>query len=649
MAANGRLHATVPLLDGGPNRGTDAAHIADTQLSDGCNLRYVDGALRTRAGLVTDLTRQDLSALMDGVQYMTDRDGYLLVLSWGDSEAYGELCLTVFDRDGVPTGGFFSHMGILGLRGFLVAAGNADSVQPYTTLLFTNEARVYGIHAADGRVTDLTDTGYVPLLRPSGVPTADRTDHTLTGVPAEPLNRLSDLFRCRYSTDGVGIYYYLPTFRTDAPITVELCRRDGTLTFVAEGDESEPVGGYTLQVDRHGGCVWFAQDGAPVALPSEGLRGDLTVTLSVTSRGGARPGKMRFGTWYGGDRSGTVSGSRLFLGGEDGFVMWSAVGDPLYFPATAYAQVGDPDEPVTAFGKQGELLVLFKAHSLYAVEYLRSDTATAEQVERGEVTDVTATALFPITPIHAEIGCDLPQTVALLGNRLLWACAAGTVYTLSGTGALSDRRVTVVSEPIRPLLRARRPTVAAAVVTDGRYRLLWDQTLFTATDDTAPRWWRDDISTIGAMPSGLCRVDGALRLAAAYTVGNVQILFWFSEAGAADTVITHTGEHWGEAVYTLTPRPVVGFCTTKQFDFGTPDAYKRVTHLFADATASGAVKASYVTERGTYTDLPRVPRDGVRLTPGLSRLRRIALRLEGEGLAVGSITFHLKEEQGWPN
>ena len=643
MAANGRIRATVPALDGGLNVGADAACIADTQLSDGCNLRYRAGALRTRQGFVTATERFSVGALGKQTQYFTDRDGYLLVLSWGDTEAYGELRLTVFDRDGVPTGGYFGHMGQLGLRGFLVAAGNADGVRPYTALLFTNEGCVYGVHAANGTVAELTESAYVPLYRTGGVAAADRADHTLTGVQAEPFNALCDRFRCRYSTDGTGIYYYLPPFRTDGPITVEVRRRDGDLTFTLESyEDAVTVGAYTLQVDRLGGCVWFAQNGTPTALAGEGVRGDVTVTLGRAAPAAATLEQMRFGTWYGGDRSSAISGTRLFLGGEDGFVMWSAVGDPLYFPVTAYAQVGETDEPVTAFGKQGELLVVFKEHSLYAVEYLRSDTATVDEVTSGTVTDVTATAVFPITPIHAEIGCDLPDTVALLGNRLTWACADGTVYTLTGTGALSDRRVTAISEPIRPLLRTGRPEVAAATVIDGRYRLLWDDTLFTATDETKPRWWRDSFNETGAAPLSLCRVDGRLRIAAAYTVGNVRVLFWFAQEGEADTAISHTGAHWGEAVYTLTPRPVVGWCTTKQFDFGTPDAYKRITHLFADATADGAVTAAYVTERGTYPDLPRTPRDGVRLTPGITRFRRCALRLEGEGLQVGSVTLHVR-------
>ncbi len=640
MHKNNRVAATVPALSGGLNVGTDPTLIGDTQLSDCCDMHWRDGMLRTREGFVTDSWHFNKTAIGHRTRYFTDRDGYLLTLASTDTDVNGDVYVTVFDRNGVPTGATFSVGGQKGLNGFFVSVGHDEAFATYSSLLFLNNGDIYGVHAGNNVWEQLYDKAYIPLYMTGGSPVESRAETALTGTRVEPYNRLTEWFRCTYSTNGTGIYYYLPKLREGSALTVTLTRAGGRHTFVIENWErlSATVGGYQVQLDNTGNCFWFVKDGKPCAVPSEGVRGDVTVLAQRASTGGPSVAGMHCGTWYGGDRSSEAGGTRLFLGGGH-YVMWSALNNPLYFPETAYASLGDPDEAFTAFGKQGEWLLLFKEHSLYAAEYVRSDTVTVEDVESGAVTDTTATAVFPITPIHTEIGCDLPETVALLGNRLVWACADGTVYTLSTSGQLSQRTVTVISEPIRPLLRAGKPALSAGCVIDGKYLLLWDNTLFLATDEATPRWARWSFDGTGAKAQSLCRVNGQLRIPAAYEVANVVVMFWFWQAGEQDTAITHSGTGWANAVYTFTPQTVRGRLCTKQFDLGAPDEYKRLTGVFADAAAQGKVRAAYVTEQGVYADVERIPRDGVRLTPSVSRCRRFALRLEGQALRVGSITW----------
>lgn len=642
LSKNSRVTATVPALSGGLNVGTDPTLIGDTQLSDCRDMQWKDGMLRTRRGFVTDDKHFDNFALGTRTQYFTDRDGYLLMLAATDTEAYSDVYVTVFDQNGVPTGGYFNTMASRGTCGFLVPVGSDDALAAYTALLFLSNGDIYGVHAGHNVWEQLYDKAYVPLYMTGGRPVTSRAETALTGTRVEPYNRLTEWFRCTYSTDGAGIYYYLPKLREGSALSVTLTRASGRLTFTIAnwGRVSATVGGYQVQLDNTGNCFWFLKDGKPCAVASEGIRDDVTAEAQHGYVTGPAITSMRFGTWYGGDRSAAAGGTRLFLGGGH-YVMWSALNNPLYFPVTAYASVGDPDEELTAFGKQGEWLLLFKEHSLYAAEYVRGDTVTVEDVESGAVTDTTATAVFPITPIHTEIGCDLPKTVALLGNRLVWACADGTVYTLSTSGQLSQRTVTVISEPIRPLLRERIPAASAGAVIDGEYLLLWDNTLFVATDEAAPRWTRWSFDGTGATAQSLCRVGGKLRIPAAYTVGNAEVLYWFWQVGEQDTVIMHTGTSWADAAYTFTPQTVRGLLCTKQFDLSAPDEYKRLVGVFADAAANSKVGAAYVTEQGVYTDIERTARDGVRLTPSVSRCRRFALRLEAENLRVGSITWRV--------
>ena len=69
--------------------------------------------------------------------------------------------------------------------------------------------------------------------------------------------------------------------------------------------------------------------------------------------------KMTKATWFGGDRSGVAGGTRLFVTGnpdKPNLVHWSSLNDPTYFPENNYAYIGDELSPVTAFGKQADML-----------------------------------------------------------------------------------------------------------------------------------------------------------------------------------------------------------------------------------------------------------------------------------------------------
>lgn len=69
--------------------------------------------------------------------------------------------------------------------------------------------------------------------------------------------------------------------------------------------------------------------------------------------------------WFGGDAAGISGGSRVFLGAntdekEKSLVIWSGLNNPLYFPENCYAYVGNNSQGVTAFGRQSDMLVIFK-------------------------------------------------------------------------------------------------------------------------------------------------------------------------------------------------------------------------------------------------------------------------------------------------
>lgn len=58
-------------------------------------------------------------------------------------------------------------------------------------------------------------------------------------------------------------------------------------------------------------------------------------------------------------------GTRLFLGSNTeetnkNLVVWSDPDNPLYFPENNYFSVGENSSAVTGFGRQADMLVIFK-------------------------------------------------------------------------------------------------------------------------------------------------------------------------------------------------------------------------------------------------------------------------------------------------
>lgn len=167
---------------------------------------------------------------------------------------------------------------------------------------------------------------------------------------------------------------------------------------------------------------------------------------------------MSFGEWYGSGSEGISGGSRLFLGGSalnKSMIRYSAANNPLYFPENNYINVGDTTTAVTGFGKQSNMLVIFKERETYYTYQADGMSYTAEDAETGRIqgTEVNA-ATFPIIQIHSEIGCDLPNTIALCSNKLCWMNKDGKVYTLTDSNQYSTSNIWEIGTNVERLLKA---------------------------------------------------------------------------------------------------------------------------------------------------------------------------------------------------
>lgn len=257
-------------------------------------------------------------------------------------------------------------------------------------------------------------------------------------------------------------------------------------------------------------------------------------------------------TWFGGARSGLESGTRLFLSGSDtepNLLRWSALNMQNYFPENNFAYVGN-DTLITAFGKQENYLVLFKADELYAMEYLYD-------VDNGKTT-----VYFPVTPISPSIGCDCPNTIQLINDRLVWAHSRGYVYTLVGANQYSERSVRELSLYIRPAL-AKDAMLSSAVSADykGHYLLL--------AGNKGYIWNYDAMPFLNSESSQEAQ----------------EMLAWYLwDIDSVDSLFVNAGKLYctidGNEYVFEDGHAVPCSYSTKLFAFDAPFLYKRVSQLF---------------------------------------------------------------------
>lgn len=505
MPATRTHRIRVPRLDGGLNLDEVATAVADNQITECHNLWWHNGALRTRPGL-TAITGHVgeyniIQPIGEGetlfIHYAPDGEGRrrfypLLQRVDGSVERFGLMpfeYVTSYDDPSTPCTVFGCH-----------APHGAD----YDFVFFLGSGELLTYTAATERLAYADP--YVPHVSVDGAPTVHRRTGSPAGTLLEYPNRLCNECLCTYSTDGVGTYFYIPaafrgaemraTVTLGIPARGEALVLDITLphtftpaTFhLEEGLYTQVTLGHSYDREHgvlrlYGTATRVGGGTTIVPLPPDS-RNNLRVSL--TGYADYDPSvicRMTMATWFGGERSGVGGGTRLFVAGDSLHphrLCWSHVDNPLYFPSANTAYVGDSHAPITAFGKQSDMLIIFKTHEIYAAEYVaRTDPIT--EVLPNEEERQAYRAYFPITPLHATVGCDCPDSVQLVNNKLLWLTSAGQLYMLTGINRDSERNVRRITSMISPALAAhpiKERLAASGGEHDGRYMLAVGHTVY---------------------------------------------------------------------------------------------------------------------------------------------------------------------------
>ncbi len=293
-------------------------------------------------------------------------------------------------------------------------------------LYYKNQGGYYGIAVDDTTVTCEEVVAYTPIILINTDPT------TANGDEYQSENRLSGQKTVWYSTvEGVKVYH-LPVQTVES---VDEVRVDGTI--LTEGE------GYEVNLDA--GTVTFTVEPShhtPIRVN--------TVQITYTK---ANPTAYRSimdcpcAAVYGGDRNVCV-----VLGGgatQPNAYFWCgnhAVMDPGYFPMEQYNLAGDAQDAITGFGRQQNMLVIFKERSI------GRSTLSMTEMANGR-----ALLTMNYTAINAAIGCDLPRSIQLIENNLVFASTRNGICIIRDSSSAYENNITPISRKVDngllPLLR----------------------------------------------------------------------------------------------------------------------------------------------------------------------------------------------------
>lgn len=442
-----------PRLDGGLNNWELDYRLDANESPEMENLMWKDGALCCRDGqtrLTAETPGTGWSAyerLYWGCGFFHIGTGlYYVALAGQAAEAESMTYTRILDRVPENRGSWFMYSG---------------------ALFYKNRGGYFRIdYTPDGesRFCASEVPAYTPVIQINTEPA------TAAGDAYQPENRLSPQKELWYSTAQGVTEYHLPVREVDRVDKV-----------VVDGVELAEGTHYT--VDLTEGVVTFLTEPThhdPVQVN--------TVKITYTKPNADAYNSVMdcpYAAVYGGDQDICV-----VVGGctaQPNAYFWNGnhiVMDAGYFPMEQYNLAGATEEAITGFGRQQAMLVIFKEHSTG-----RAAMGTQE-MGSGRVL-----ITMNYTSINSRIGCDLPWSIQLVENNLVFANTEQGVHMVLDSSSAHENNIVSLSRKVDNTLLSRvRQAETVCSFDDGeRYWLVadeaayvWDYTLSAYKD---PSWF----------------------------------------------------------------------------------------------------------------------------------------------------------------
>ena len=708
---------TVPKLSGGTNLRDAVTMVEDNQLTDSKNMWFKGNILKTRPGLKTNCLlefdgfnpglggREEEQIKAENATYVKDGRLYRLVSRHTAFQ---------YSNDGNDLNDQISH-----IQFFWVSDTDDEKIElPAITgpekICFTNyfvaqhkkdifcfcktrdnEGIIYKLGTDTWAKVEEKDI-HKPLIYSHCVVTS-KSDGGFKGTQIEGLNMLGNAYRMIYSTvnkslldnsdensthfmtytvpfsgeknaiDNVERVLKVKITQPDGYVVTHTVKREGA-EWVEDGYNSDnlqltlgQIGGGNLLIN------FMSKDGGIATVKASDYIEDNMEIIAPYYLEPEIPNKvfsMTQSEWFGGDALGISGGTRLFLCGntndeEKSLVLWSGLDNPLYFPENCYAYVGNSNQAVTGFGRQNDTLVIFKERETYYTQYMRNSDITAQDLIDQSVVDYAASSVyFPMIQLHPNIGCDLPDTVQLCRNRLVWACSDGNVYTLMSEDQYSERNIYCISDMIKRKLK-NETGKAYSADWNGHYMLFYGSNIYvmnyesygyvyassynkTSDAQLMIPWWYWKLPE-SSVPQTVFVCAGAPLLVFSSSAAGTLTVSVFDERTFTD----NTGEK----------KEIPSMFVTKIFDFGAPHYFKNVTLINAAFGNNGArpISTFFVTEQGeeesetlmlTESGEDEYSPDFVhnrQLRPSLGPINRIGFKAECTGyMSLDSISLYYR-------
>ena len=463
-------HATqvvdFPRLDGGLNLWELSYRMKSNQSPEMKNLWWQDGVLQCR----------------DGQSYLSDEDlgtGYSCSSSLFWDYAFFHIgdklyCMNPMSenpRMTVLTTGVPENRGTFFLYDRWLYYKNRGGFYK-----ITYNSRWTNLFQAD----DILAEAHTPIIMLNTDPS------TGAGELYQPENRLSAKKTVQYTAvDGVA-FYKLPVSGVDSIDAVVV---DGVTK--AQGTD------YT--VDLTAGSVTF-KSAPPVHNPPVNNTVEITYSKENLTALNSVMG-CPYASVYGVNNAAVIvlggsetQANAFYWNGNDSYGMHDA-----YWPMTNYQLAGDSEDGITGFGVQHGNLIVLKNRSVGKATY---------EIDSVEDRD---TILLTYTEINNRIGCDLPWTIELIENNIVFCNSVGGVHMVRDSSAALENNIECLSKningtPTRPGLlhdvREARGGVTCCHDDDNRYWVcanghayLWDYVLSTWN---TPSWfYMDNINAVG--------------------------------------------------------------------------------------------------------------------------------------------------------
>ena len=664
MNSQRRQKVSIPKLNGGVNYRDAMNLVEDNQLTDVKNMWFKDGALRTRYGVTVnkgDVNPQSEFSNGRAARCFCKSSGITYVIDSKTNQSGGASdtwCVRAFDVDGDYIGQSQNMVGVVSLIvpfGQTINGGVYDAIAyQYSGSATTN---IWGIQVESNSVSVEQLSPYVPTVMVSGSGDKVTGTESTKGYLLEGYNLLTNEYISFYNTDAESTKYYLP-IESQGRVKIEFSQ--GYENYVWEGrvGDTELEGeGTSITATITKTFVEFSSPLPEIELKSNNLK---VSTSRVGSTADIVPSLTTY-EWFGGSSSGIFGGTRLFLAGDvaaPNRVYFSSKDNPLYFSENNKFGVGSADSAVTAFGKQSNMLVIFKSDETYFATYVAGEALNAEEDVMGNVPAVdieTLRATFPVTQLSGNIGCDLPSTIRNMQNRLMWADSYGRVWTLIYSSEYSTRNIRAIGGLISRKLKDSNINLEGAVAVnyDNYYMLIVDDVeketkaaFVLDTEDYGYAYYTSYGSDKKAQNS-----MGWY----AWELPQMNILFSDERAGAplifakdGERLIAYTmadgADEKLEADGTITQTTIPCMFQTKLFDMRQPERDKSFDRVYISVGKSQELcaEAVYVTDKGNFIDSAKIACEGISdaftaqfidsktLSPNI-RAKRFALRMENNG------------------